>query len=98
MNDFKTGLDLTKQPPRSPRATVGGFMILGRTIDKCRALLFGKIGEYHFDCPLDNQLFRLDGHQGRRFQGLRRRRPFGRRDCRMGPKEGRPKTDTEVSE
>ena len=36
---------------------VGGYVILGRTLDKCRALLGDKIGEYHFDCPLDNMLF-----------------------------------------
>jgi len=57
MTNYKTGKDLTKEMPRSPRLLVGGFAILGRTIDKCRALLFGKVGEYHFDCPLDNQLF-----------------------------------------
>jgi len=52
-----TGKDLRKEAPRSPRIRVGGYAILGRTIDKCRALVAGKIGEYHFDCPLDNMLF-----------------------------------------
>jgi hypothetical protein len=51
------GMDLTKQAPRSPKTRIGDFVILGRTIDKCRALLWGNIGEYHFDCPLDNMLF-----------------------------------------
>jgi len=51
------GKDLTKEAPRSPKARVGGYVILGRTLDKCRALLAGDIGEYHFDCPLDNMLF-----------------------------------------
>src|SRR5712691_5818218 len=51
------GKDLTKEPPRSPKTRVGGYAILGRTLDKCRALLAGNIGEYHFDCPLDNMLF-----------------------------------------
>ena len=67
-NTYTTGLDLTKCPPRSPKATVGGFAILGRTIDKCRALLFGKIGEYHFDCPLDNTLFAWKGIKGDDFK------------------------------
>src|SRR5882724_8082279 len=49
-----TGKHLTKEAPRSPRIRVGGYAILGRTIDKCRALVAGNIGEYHFDCPLDN--------------------------------------------
>ncbi len=57
MNENIKGKDLTKEPPRSPNVLVGGYVILGRTLDKCRALLWGNIGEYHFDCPLDNQLF-----------------------------------------
>src|SRR6266487_1099263 len=52
-----TGKDLRKEAPRIPRIRVGGYAILGRTIDKCRALVAGNIGEYHFDCPLDNMLF-----------------------------------------
>src|SRR5207237_1994344 len=52
-----TGKDLKKEAPRSPRIRVGGYAILGRTIDKCRALVAGNIGEYHIDCPLDNMLF-----------------------------------------
>src|ERR1035437_8355590 len=70
MNNYKTGLDLTKESPRSPHVEIGGFKILGRTIDKCRALLFGKIGEYHFDCPLDNQLFGFMGIKGADFQAF----------------------------
>src|ERR1043166_5997953 len=56
--------DLTKEAPRSPRVRVGGYVILGRTIDKCRALIAGNIGEYHFDCPLDNMLFGFKGVKG----------------------------------
>lgn len=40
--------------PRSPRTTLGGYVIAARTLDKCRAVLAGTNGEYHFDCPLDN--------------------------------------------
>jgi uncharacterized protein DUF5069 len=58
------GKDLTKEAPRSPRIRVGGYAILGRTIDKCRALVAGEIGEYHFDCPLDNMLFGFKGIKG----------------------------------
>ena len=54
-------LDLTKEPPRSPRERVCGYDILGRTLDKCRALLFGDIGSYQFDCPLDKMLFEFLG-------------------------------------
>ena len=57
MNTKVVGKDLTKESPRSPRIRVGGYAILGRTLDKCRALVAGNIGEYHFDCPLDNFFF-----------------------------------------
>ena len=63
-----TGRDLTKEAPRSPRVRVGGYAILGRTIDKCRALVAGNIGEYHFDCPLDNMLFGFKGVKGDDFK------------------------------
>ncbi|HLP79381.1 MAG TPA: DUF5069 domain-containing protein [Acidobacteriota bacterium] len=53
--------DLTIQPPRKPTERLNGFVILGRTIDKCRALLAGKIGLYHYDCPVDNMLFSYKG-------------------------------------
>ena len=45
--------DLTQHPPRSPRVRLGGYVIFARCLDKCRATLAGKNGEYHFDCPLD---------------------------------------------
>ncbi len=60
--------DLTQESPRSPRIRVGGYAILGRTLDKCRAFLKGKIGEYHFDCPLDNMLFGFKGVKGDDFK------------------------------
>ena len=56
--------DLTKEPPRSPRIRLGGYVILARTTDKCRAFLAGNIGEYHYDCPLDNMLFGFKGVTG----------------------------------
>jgi len=68
MHKNVTGKDLTKEPPRSPRIRIGGYAILGRTIDKCRALVAGNIGEYHFDCPLDNMLFGFKGVKGDDFK------------------------------
>src|SRR5437773_1844123 len=68
MNTKVTGKDLTKEAPRSPRIRVGGYAILGRTIDKCRALVAGNIGEYHFDCPVDNMLFGFKGVKGDDFK------------------------------
>ncbi|MBL6766178.1 MAG: DUF5069 domain-containing protein [Verrucomicrobiae bacterium] len=47
-------LDLTTEFPRSPRETLAGYVVAGRMLDKCRAVLAGTNGEYHFDCPLDN--------------------------------------------
>ncbi len=49
--------DLSKTAPRSARDTLGGYVIAARTLDKCRAVLAGTEGEYHFDCPLDNFFF-----------------------------------------
>jgi hypothetical protein len=47
-------LDLTKNYPRSPAEQLGGYVLAGRMLDKCRAVINGTAGEYHFDCPLDN--------------------------------------------
>lgn len=49
-------LDLTQTFPRSPRETLGGYVVLARMLDKCRAVANGSNGEYHYNCPLD-QLF-----------------------------------------
>ncbi len=53
--------DLTQRPPRSPRVRLGGFVILPRILDKCRATLAGKNGEYHYACPLDQRFFGFTG-------------------------------------
>jgi hypothetical protein len=53
--------DLSKQAPHSPRERIGGFAIACRAVDKCRASLAGALGEYHYDCPLDNHLFSFKG-------------------------------------
>lgn len=54
-------LDLSKEPPRSPRELLGDYVIAGRTLDKCRAVLLDKNDEYHFACPLDNLFFDFTG-------------------------------------
>ena len=53
--------DLTKQPPRSPRVRLGGYVVLPRCLDKGRATLAGKNGEYHYDCPLDQRFLDFAG-------------------------------------
>ena len=60
--------DLTKQAPHSPRERIAGFAIASRAVDKCRASLAGKAGEYHYDCPLDNVLFSFKGINGEQFK------------------------------
>jgi hypothetical protein len=60
--------DLSKQAPHSPRERVGGFVIASRAVDKCRAVLAGTPGEYHYDCPLDNRLFGFKGITGEQFK------------------------------
>ena len=61
MNSPITAPDLSVSFPRSPRETLGGFVVAARTLDKCRAAIAGTLGEYHFDCPLDNFLFDFVG-------------------------------------
>lgn len=53
--------DLTIHPPRSPRVRLGGYVILPRMLDKGRASLAGKNGEYHYACPLDRQFLEFTG-------------------------------------
>jgi hypothetical protein len=64
----KVDRDLTQQPPHSPRVRLGDFAIACRTVDKCRASLNGTLGEYHYDCPLDNMLFSFKGINGEQFK------------------------------
>ena len=53
--------DLTQHPPRSPRVRLGGYCILPRCLDKGRATLAGKNGEYHYACPLDQRFLEFAG-------------------------------------
>src|ERR1700691_1142650 len=47
--------DLTQRPPRSPRVRLGGYVILPRMLDKGRATIAGKNGEFRYNCPLDQR-------------------------------------------
>ncbi len=53
--------DLTVRPPRSARVRLGGYVILPRILDKCRAVLAGTNGDYHYACPLDQRFFAFTG-------------------------------------
>ncbi len=54
-------MDLTTSYPRSVKEHVAGVVMLGRTIDKAKALAHGNIGEYHYNCPMDKVLFEAFG-------------------------------------
>jgi hypothetical protein len=53
--------DLTKRPPRSARLQLGGYVLLPRMLDKGRAEIAGKNGEYHYNCPLDQRFVNFVG-------------------------------------
>lgn len=93
-----TTKDLTQEAPRSPRQRIGGYVILGRTIDKCRALIAGKIGEYHFDCPLDNILFSFKGVKGDDFKKEIERGASDEEMAAWLDRSGNPKTPAEIKE
>jgi hypothetical protein len=58
---IKNAPDLTQRPPRSPRVRLGGYVILPRMLDKGRATVAGKHGEYHYDCPMDQRFLNFVG-------------------------------------
>src|SRR5277367_3288459 len=71
MNSNNTQLkakDLTKDYPRSPRDKLGGYVIAARMLDKCRAVIAGTQGEYHFDCPLDHYFLDFAGISAESFR------------------------------
>lgn len=92
MNDAK---DLSKEAPTSPRVRTGGYAILARMADKGRADIAGTIGEFHFDCPLDNMLFDFKGVKG---ADVRKQLESGATNEEIAAwmdKNGTPKTDGE---
>lgn len=69
-------MDLTKEYPRSPREQLDGIMLLPRAIDKARAQLEGKLGEYkYFGCRLNTRLFNTLGVTDEEFLDAVRRSP-----------------------
>jgi len=51
--------NLTQRPPRSARIKLGGYVILPRMLDKGRAEIAGKNGEFHYNCPLDQHILKF---------------------------------------
>ena len=64
------GMDLTKTYPRSVHEKWLGIVQLGRALDKGKAKAHGNIGEYNFDCPMDNAVFEFRGIKGEEFLGV----------------------------
>ncbi|MBI2105993.1 DUF5069 domain-containing protein [Candidatus Woesearchaeota archaeon] len=50
-------MDLIRNYPRSPFEMMAGIVMLPRTIDKTKAFNANKLGEYHYNCPLDQAVF-----------------------------------------
>lgn len=53
--------DLTQRAPRSARVRLGGYAMLPRVLDKARATLVGKAGDYKYGNPMDQHLFAFTG-------------------------------------
>jgi hypothetical protein len=63
-------MDLTKKHPRSPRDMLAGYVIGARMLDKCRAVIEGTAGEYHFNCPLDRFFLDFTGIDAESFRSF----------------------------
>jgi hypothetical protein len=50
-------MDLTKEYPASVREKLLGVVQLRRTLDKGKAKAKGTVGEYHYNCPMDQAVF-----------------------------------------
>src|ERR1700744_6775536 len=61
MNTQPFFIDLTLRPPRSFRVRLGNYVILARMLDKGRATLAGKNGEYIYNSPTDQHLVKFLG-------------------------------------
>ncbi len=60
-------MDLTKTMPRSVKETMLGVVQLARTTDKAKALAHGSVGDYKYDCPMDQGLFEYLGMDSKTF-------------------------------
>ncbi len=74
-------IDLTLRPPRSPRVALGGFVILPRLLDKCRATIAGKNGAFKFGgAGMDRHFFHFTGLDE---QALKAEVAIGKSDSEM---------------
>lgn len=54
-------LDLTTTYPRSVHEKLFGLVQIARTIDKGKATAHGNVGEYHYNCGMDQAVFSFLG-------------------------------------
>jgi len=88
-------IDLRVRYPRSVREKLGGYVHLGRMIDKAKAANAGTLGEYIYPCPLDKRLLDFVEISAEEFQGGVK----GRNDREIVEwftTRGKPHTDKEV--
>lgn len=60
-------MDLTKTYPRSVKDKIAGVVMLARTTDKAKAEAHGELGEYHYNCPMDQAVFGFLGIDHEKF-------------------------------
>jgi hypothetical protein len=90
--------DLTQHPPRSPRVRLGGYVILPRMLDKCRALLAGKNGEYCYDCPTDAHFLEFVGIDAKALKAeIAKGKSDGEILAWIGAKAKHPRTASEIA-
>jgi hypothetical protein len=77
---LKNAPDLTQRPPRSARVRLGDYVILPRMLDKGRATVNGKNGEYHYNCPLDQRFL---GYAGIDAEALKQELAAGKGDSEI---------------
>jgi hypothetical protein len=64
-------MDLTKSVPRSVKDTsLGSIVMLARTTDKARASVAGTVGEYHYNCGMDQKVLAFVGIDHEEFAKL----------------------------
>jgi hypothetical protein len=93
---MKLAKDLSKESARSPRLRTGGYAILARMADKGRAAIAGTAGEYHFDCPVDNLLFKFKGVSGADVKPVLESAATDEQIAEWLDKHGIPKTPEEI--
>src|SRR4029077_3796431 len=64
-------MDLTKSVPRSVKSlSIAGIVMVARTTDKARAHAAGTVGEYHYNCGMDQKVLAFVGVDHVEFEKL----------------------------